>query len=147
MPKPLEENFRDWESDTFGFGYGTGEPHTISALRKFLENCPHDGGYDYASLETALSPTVAWLLINTLAAHSILEYGGSPRYAWLSLEGKRLRTFVLSKTIDELIQIVCDYDDDYAHCHPDGCNCGPFGYEKGRVCQNPFWPRRAPATP
>ncbi len=34
-------------------------------------------------------------------------------------------------------------------CHTDrgdecdrvNCNCGPQGYEKGRVCPNPFWGR------
>ena len=32
LTKTLEDNFVDWEGHVFGFGYGTGEPHTLSAL-------------------------------------------------------------------------------------------------------------------
>jgi hypothetical protein len=31
-----DKHFIDWETDVFGFGYGTGEPHTLPALRLFL---------------------------------------------------------------------------------------------------------------
>jgi hypothetical protein len=140
MAKTLEENFRDWEGNTFGFGYGSGEPHTIPALRRFLELCnqgPYGHSYDYQKLETELTPTVAWLLINILCKADILEYGTSPRGAWLTKKGERLKEYVISHTDDELVETATNYNEDYSPCYPNVCNCGE--YEKGRVCVNPFW--------
>jgi hypothetical protein len=144
MTKTLDENFIDWEGNTFGFGYGSGEPHTIPALKRFFELCQENGAYDYQLLECELSPTVAWLLINILASDriSVLEYGTSPRYAWLTDEGAALKKFFASKTPDELVSLATEYDHNYVHCYPDACNCGPDGYAKGAVCKNPFWKRR-----
>ncbi|MBS7698559.1 hypothetical protein [Chelatococcus sp. YT9] len=137
--RSLDDYFRDWESDAFGFGYGTGEPHTILALKAFLELIPETGGYDYQELENALGATVAWLLINILCGNDTLEYGTSPRYAWLTPHGKKLRAYVASKTADELISIVTDFDPSFPGCSQDSCNCGPHGYDRTRVCPNPFW--------
>lgn len=139
--KTLEEHFRDWESNFIGYGYGSGEPYTIPALRTFLALCnegAYGHSYDFEKLESALGGATAWLLISILAKADILEYGTSPRFAWLTEKGERLKEFVLSRSDDELLSIVCDHDD-YIPCYPDSCNCGPKGYEKGRVCQNPFW--------
>ncbi|MBC8337090.1 MAG: hypothetical protein H8E39_00220 [Alphaproteobacteria bacterium] len=138
MTKTLEDYFVDWEGNAFGFGYGTGEEHTLGALKMFMEACPIDGGYDYRILEGKVSPTVAWLLINVLCREDILEYGTSPRFAWLTEKGKRLKTFVGGQSADDLGKII-HRDKNYIHCYPDICNCGPNGYEAGRVCQNPFW--------
>lgn len=144
MAKTIEQSFIDWEGSAFGFGYGTGEPHVVPALKTFLSMC--DGGpfghsYDYQKLEAALSPTVAWLLINALCQHNIgaIEYGTSPRFGWLTPQGEALKAFVATKTADELIEIVTDFDPDYIRCYPDACNCGPNGYEAGRKCVSPFW--------
>lgn len=144
MPKTPEENFIDWEGHVFGFGYGTGEPHVIPALKRFFELCREDGGYDYKALEDGLTPVVAWLFINVLAGRNVdvLEYGTSPRYAWLTEQGKKLQMFLRSRTADDLIELVTGYDENYTHCYPDACNCGPEGYEKGRGCHNPFWKSR-----
>jgi hypothetical protein len=140
--KTLDDFFADWESHVFGFGYGTGEPHTLAALRQFLEIVPPDGvnrrGYDHEVLERALTPTVAWLLINILGHADIIEYGTSPRYGWLTPKGYALRSFMLSKSVDELDAITAR-DENYAHCMPDVCNCGPRGYQDGVVCPNPFF--------
>ncbi len=143
MTKSIEDNFSDWEADVFGFGYGTGEPHTVPALRKFFELCvPNAEGtsrsYDYRQLETELTPPVAWMLINTLCHADIIEYGTSPRFGWLTGRGDRLCAFVLSKTEDELVLLTCR-DSDYGPCYPDACNCGPDGYQAGVKCDNPFW--------
>ncbi len=140
--RTLESYFVDWESEVFGFGYGTGEPHTIPALRTFFVLCPPPDadhrGYDYQALEHALTPTVAWLLINALGKADIIEYGTSPRYAWLTEKGYRLREFMLSKTPDELVALVCEFDQEQPHCGPRNCNCGPNGYREG-PCPNPFY--------
>jgi hypothetical protein len=138
--KTEDEHFTDWESWAFGFGYGTGEPHTLTALKEFFALVPAEGGYDYQVLEAGLTPTVAWLLINALCRFpvDVLEYGTSPRYAWLTAEGRRLKAFVDGHSIDDLVALT-SRDENYTHCGPDYCNCGPDGYQKGRICPNPFW--------
>jgi hypothetical protein len=138
--KTVEQSFADWEGHTFGFGYGTGEPHILRALKGFFDAFGVDdrpNSYNYEALEEAVTAPVAWLLINRLCQVDIIEYGTSPRFAWLTKEGEALRTFLASKTVGELEEIVGANDD---HCYPDACNCGLTGYEKGRVCYNPFWP-------
>lgn len=148
MTEPTNKNFADWESTAFGFGYGTGEGHVLAALKTFFETVRERDGsqvYDYRELEAAMPPATAWLLINRLCQIDVIEYGTSPRFAWLTEEGRRLKEFITSKTVDELEAICCERGDDFNVCYPDACNCGPEGYEEGRVCVNPFWPdkRRA----
>ncbi len=151
MERTLGSYFIDWESHAFGFGYGSGEPHILPALHRFFElvpapsdDRPHSNGgpWDYMLLEKELTPTVAWLLINVLGKTDIIEYGTSPRGAWLTANGYRLRDFVLSKTPDELVALATEFNQDQPHCWPAGCNCGPDGWENGRVCPNPFYHRR-----
>jgi len=140
--KSIEDSFRDWEHNTFGFGYGTGEEYIIPALRKFLVLCRggfHAQAYDYRTLEEQLTPTVTWLLINVLAQADILEYGTSPRFGWLTDKGERLREFMLARTDEQLIDITTKHSEAPEVCYPDACNCGPNGYEEGRKCPNPFW--------
>ena len=139
MTKTLPEYFRDWEGSTFGYGYGTGEEHTLPVLRQFMEACPAHDSYDHHQLEAQIGPAVTWLLINTLARADILEYGTSPRFGWLTRKGQRLQAFVLSRSDAELYEIVCNRSEGDTICYPDACNCGPGGYEEDRVCDNPFW--------
>jgi len=138
MNKTLEDYFTDWEASTFGYGYGSGELYIIQALKVFLAACPSEGTYDYKVFEKELGPTVTWLLINILCKTDIIEYGSSPRFAWLSKTGKRLKYFVDARTAVELNELTgrCG---DYIHCYPDACNCGSGGYDAKKVCQNPFW--------
>lgn len=141
-PKSIEQSFADWEGDVFGFGYGTGEEHTIPALKTFFEAIGVDdrpSSYDYTKLEAACGPAVAWLLVNALCHAGIIEYGTSPRFAWLTKEGEALKAFMATKTADELYEICASQPEDYVACYPNACNCGPNGYEKGRKCTNPFW--------
>lgn len=56
---------------------------------------------------------------------------------------RALRRFMLSRDEGELIAIACEAGET---CYPDACNCGPNGYEKGRVCVNPFWQAEAART-
>lgn len=141
--KSIEQNFADWESVTFGLGYGTGEPHVLRALKAFFDAFGVDdrpNSYDYERLEEAVTAPVAWLLINRLCQVDIIEYGSSPRYGWLTEEGEALKAFIASKSVGEVVDICCDRNEDNPGCYPDACNCGPNGYEEGRVCYNPFWP-------
>jgi len=57
--KTIEEYFYDWEAHVFGYGYGTGEPYTLQALKDFLALCPDSLGYDYKAMEEKLGPTTA----------------------------------------------------------------------------------------
>ena len=144
--KTIEQNFIDWESGVFGFGYGSGETHILKALQLFLSNVGkgevnYPSTYDYRYLESvpALGPAPTWFLINALCRANIIEYGTSPRFGWLTKEGESLKKFVCSKTVDELYDLVCNVTQDDTICSPQSCNCGEHGYEKGRVCYNPFW--------
>lgn len=137
--KTPEQHFADWEGHVFGFGYGTGDPYTLAALKTFLSLCnepPLGHSCDYRKLEEALTPTVAWLLINALARKRIIEYGSSPRFVWLTKTGERLKAFVGAHTVERLYEMTGPRED---ACYPDACNCGPGGYAKGRKCPNPFW--------
>lgn len=154
MTKPLPASFADWEGNAFGFGYGSGEPHVLAALKTFFaafgvqfpagpfgpgDKEPRPNSYDYEKLEAAVTPTVAWLIINVLGHQDIIEYGTSPRYGWLTPHGERLKAFVDAHTADELVEICCGRSEDDMGCTPRYCNCGPNGYEEGRRCDNPFW--------
>lgn len=137
--RTIEQHFADWESDTFGFGYGTGEEHVIGALKTFLEAIPDDGGYDYRVLEEKLGKPTAWLMINALCHAHVIEYGTSPRYGWLDQpHGVALAAFVRAHTVDELVMMTVRTEDD-APCYPDFCNCGPDGWSQKKLCHNPFW--------
>lgn len=114
------------------------------ALKGWFAAVGTDNGpnsYDYQKLEAAVSPTVAWLLINRLCQLDIIEYGTSPRFGWLTEEGKALKAFIDSKTVEELAEIAAGHDEDNPGCYPDACNCGPNGHVHGRLCYNPFWPK------
>lgn len=140
----LAKNFADWESGVFGFGYGSGEEYTLAALRQFFTLCngAPSGQYDYEILEREMGPTVAWMMINAMGHADIIEYGSSPRYAWLTEKGQALKHFVMDRPLEDLIQLTLR-DEGADHCYKDACNCGPGGYVEGRVCVNPFWQKDA----
>lgn len=137
--KSIEQHFIDWEADTFGFGYGTGQEPVLAALKQFLTLCSEgqfQHAYDHEKLSAALTPTAAWLLINVLAHDGKIEYGTSPRYGWLTTTGEALAKFVKGRTVEQLVDLT-HQDESYAHCYPDHCNC-----DDGEDCRrnNPFWP-------
>lgn len=110
--------FCRWESDCFGFGYGTGEEHTLAAVKRFLSVVPSGGVYEYEKIELLCGSSETWLLINIfcrsqndsrMAKDSVISYGSSPRYGFLTDFGREVKAFVDSKTIRELILIVNQY--------------------------------------
>lgn len=139
--KTIEAHFADWHSEAFPFGYGTGEEHTLAALRSFMEIVQRDERYFYEALEEKLTPTVTWLLINMLCKLDVIEYGTSPRYGWLTPHGKALRDYLMATTFEQLLAAATMDDPD--RCTPTFCNCGPQGYSKKKLCHNPFWQERA----
>jgi hypothetical protein len=136
--KTIEQHFADWESGTFGYGYGSGEGPVFQALKQFLALCCEGRlahAYDHDALSAALTPAVAWLLINALCRADILEYGTSSRYGWLTPQGEALKAFVCGRTVEQL-EIAAQ--DDEMVCYRDHCNCDDGD------CRplNPFWPKR-----
>ncbi len=110
-----EKFFINWISDNLGYGYGTGELYTISTLKNFLTMIPDecdDRSYDYRNIEKVMGGPVTWLMIDKLCSCDIVEYGCSPRFAWLTDKGKKLRIFVMSRTSEELISLVCNVSED-----------------------------------
>lgn len=134
----MKKYFADWEGEAFGYGYGSGEEHIIPALMLFLSHTPAEGCYNYSRLESALTPIVAWLLINVLCKMGALEYGTSTRVAWLTIEGKRLKEFLAAHSINEIYDMT-SRDDSADICYLNACNCGPTGYQEGVKCPNPFF--------
>lgn len=132
--KTEDEYFRDWESTTFGFGYGTGEEYVLKALKTFFTSIEEDDSYNHENLSHALTPTVAWLLINVLCNSDIIDYGTSPRYGWLTISGKNLKSYIDSRTEEQLISLVCETDENSNICYRNHCNC-----ETKQECNNPFW--------
>lgn len=128
--KTQDEQFIDWESAVFGFGYGTGENYTLKALKQFFDLLTDDRSYDYEMLEKAMTPTVAWLMINILARADIIEYGTSPRFGWLTEKGEKLSKYLQTKTVDALYEIVMRVEEGYYGCGDDYCNCGPTSVSK-----------------
>jgi hypothetical protein len=135
-PKGDDEFFIDWENHVFGFGYGTGEEHVISALRQFFTLLRDGRSYWYEDLEAALTPTVAWLMINVLCHADVIEYGTSPRGGWLTSSGQALAQYMKSKSVEELLELEID-PPEYIHCYPDRCNCA--AHHRPAPCDNPFW--------
>jgi hypothetical protein len=138
--KTLEQHFIDWESNTFGFGYGTGEVPVLRALKQFLALCCRgtlSHAYEHAELSVALTPTVAWLLINTLCRADVVEYGTSPRYGWLTKKGEALARFVAERTAERLAELTFR-NENYIHCAPEYCNCDDGDCRPN----NPFWTER-----
>lgn len=138
IEKTLEDYFTDWENHVFGFGYGTGEAYTIQALKAFFDHfTPENKAYDYRELEADLGNVVAWMMINVMGHADVIEYGSSPRFAWLTPKGMALRNFIATKTAGELVELTAR-DENYIICSPDACNCGERGHVEGRICPNPF---------
>jgi hypothetical protein len=133
--KTIEQHFADWESGVFGYGYGSGEEHVLKALKTFLSLCCEGQfahAYDHENLSAALTPVVAWLLINALCRADILEYGTSPRYGWLTPQGEELKAFVGDRSVEQLEAAARDDD---MICYRDHCNCDDGDCRP----YNPFW--------
>ena len=130
--KTIERQFVDWEKSTLGFGYGTGDPFIWEAVKSFLVEVPEEGNYDSQKLEDAVTPTVAWLLINLFCRAEMIEYGTSPRGGWLTDSGKALQHFVKERSVEDILKLL--WDDDI-HCDRDFCNCDDGDCRAGNV----FW--------
>jgi hypothetical protein len=138
VTKNLDENFTDWHGEAFGYGYGTGEVHTIKAVMSFLACIPSEGAYNYKNLEKELHPAAAWLLIGIFCECDMIEYGSSPRFGWLTKSGVALKDYIAGSDFDSLYRLSnISIGKGYYPCGPDHCSC-----VGGDVCENPFWSER-----
>lgn len=132
--KTITESFIDWYTDTFRYGYGTGDIYFCSYLYTFLQNV--EDQYDYEKLETALTPPICWFLLNILCDRDILAYGTSPRYGCLTEKGCRLANFIKDYDANSLYEVAMSPDEGYGFCYPKYCN---HTDRKDKGCINPFW--------
>lgn len=139
-----DKHFREWEQDAFGYGYGTGEAHILPVLWSFMAHLEHGHAYSAEVMEEVLGSTVAWLLINVLCRTHILDYGTSPRYGWLRVQGERLRDYMLNQTPEALYVIATqDFDYDEPLCSRWWCNCADA--VEGEGCRhNPLFNETVP---
>ncbi len=144
MPKKtIDDYFRDWFHEPFGFGYGTGERLILEQLVKLTELLHWNPSgenytYDYSELEHGLGQPIAWLLINALCKSGDIDYGTSPRFGWFYGARKRLIDYIKSHTVGEMYEIVGQYDENYTSCFDDYCSCG--NEQVHHRCKiNPFW--------
>jgi hypothetical protein len=100
------QEFYNWYQSHYSHGYGTGEVHIVWSLKRFVEAIPLDEAYNYEDIEAKVGPVVAWMFIDVFCQDNLLEYGSSPRYAWLTESGVDLAQFVRSKDATELYDIV-----------------------------------------
>lgn len=104
--KKEELQFIDWESRVFGAGYGSGELPILKVVKVFFNSLKDERTYDYENLEKELGDTITWLLINAFDKGSVIEWGTSARYGWLTSCGEYVRDFIKDKTPEELYGIV-----------------------------------------
>ena len=126
--------FIEWEQEVFGFGYGTGEEHTLKSIKKFFEYL-NDNSYSYEILEEKLGQEVTWLLINIFGHNNIIEYGTSARFGWLTSNGEMVRDYFKDKSINELYKILMSDIETVCKCNGEikehkECGKNPFLNEK-----------------
>jgi hypothetical protein len=124
-------DFINWERETFGAGYGTGELPIMEAVKTFFDSLD-DLSYNYIILEDRLGSTVTWLLINAFEKKNIIEWGSSARFGWLTSSGIHLRNYIRNKTPQELYNILmaCDETNFYT------CLCNGEAHEE--CAKNPM---------
>ena len=114
MEKELQ--FIQWERRVFGAGYGTGELPILKAVKFFFDDLENNRSYDFQRLEAVLGDTVTWLLINAFDKGSVIEWGTSARFGWVTSCGEYVRDFVKDRTPEELYEIVMKDGVDICEC-------------------------------
>jgi hypothetical protein len=130
--KITDKHFRDWEADTFGFGYGTGEMPILQCLQKFFSMLEDGRMYNYENMQKEFGELSTWLLINYLCHADILEYGTSPRYGWITEKGEMIRDYLAGADIVKVYNMLMDDTEDSIRCLRSHCNCDV-------PCENPLF--------
>lgn len=112
-----EMQFKQWEGRVFGAGYGSGELPVMKAVKIFFDSLEDERSYDFETLESKLGDTTTWLLINAFDKGSMIEWGTSARFGWLTSCGDYVRDYVKDKSPEQLYDILMsDEDEDYCEC-------------------------------
>lgn len=121
--KSDDEVFKDWFNDTYGYGYGTGEKPILTAIMIFLGNCSSNENhiYSYDEIEKVIGKAATWMLISVFCKQDLVDYGTSPRFAWLTEKGKWLLNYLKGKSLQYLYSLVM-YNS-FSECSSEYCNC------------------------
>jgi len=154
--KTLDNYFYDWFGEVFGYLYGTGEQYVVPALKEFLSYYKREAfaplGIDELVTNlsqpplTTLTPATIWMLVNTLNAYDILDYGISPRYGWLTDEGFELRKYLDDHSVRHILDVLFQEHESTKNvmmsCNVGttiySCSCEDRDVDKGIRCINPF---------
>ena len=126
MKKITEKQFIDWHDSIFPYGYGTGEAIILPALHTFFSSLENGRMYNYEILEEKIGKEATWFLINILAKADVIEYGTSPRFAWIQDDIgpiAQLRDFIVSHKPEELYELVTGTTEEYFWCQKGNCQC------------------------
>lgn len=93
MQETLQEKFREKIEDTDMLCYGDIEPHLDAYLPKFFAVEVKEVGFND---EHSMNTLEFWFVVSWLVKMDFLEYGTSPRGAWLTREGQEFKNYVLS---------------------------------------------------
>lgn len=95
------EKVKEKIDNTRALFYGELEWHLDNYLPKFFSVEVKDVGFDESH---PLNTLEFWFTVSWLSEMDFLEYGTSPRGAWLTDEGKEFKEFILKGgTVSEII--------------------------------------------
>lgn len=89
----MKEEWKSLIKDTNALFYGELEYHLDIYLPKFFSVEVSDVGFDD---NHPLNDALFWFVVSWLVHMDMLEYGVSPRGAWLTKEGEEFKQYVLS---------------------------------------------------
>ncbi len=104
MNNTQKEKWAELLQDTNCLFYGELEYHLDKYIKKFFSVFVKDVGFDD---NHAMNTLEFWFVISMLVKMDMLEYGTSPRGAWLTEDGELFKKYCLEtdEPISNLIQI------------------------------------------
>ena len=104
-----EVKLRDKITETDLLFYGDIEPHLNEYLPKFFSVDVSEVGFITSHRMNTLE---FWAVVSWLVRMDFLEYGTSPRGAWLTEEGEEFKKYVL-ETKDPITHLIYEVDEDF----------------------------------
>lgn len=103
----MEKEFREMIFDTDALFYGELEHYMDEYLPKFFSVNVNDVGFDH---EHSMNNFQFWMTVSWLVRMDCLEYGTSPRGAWLTEKGEKFKKYVL-ETKRPITHLVYEVED------------------------------------
>lgn len=107
----MDKQYHDLLTDGLHWNAYGGDESLYGTLKIFFESIEvrvkpdyRILSYDYRVLSETVGSSAAWMLIYQFSHLGWINYGTSPRFGWLEEAGVWLHKYVLSKTVDELIE-------------------------------------------